>query len=211
MRRRLIPLAILVLAWCASTGAFGGCNLFRPAVPEQSQGGDPVPIDYTDPDKVLETMRLGLEAKAHVNGLDAYLGALSTPSAGGVAFTATFDPAVLSAHPNHPTGWAVEDERRFYSGFITLRQNPYSMVWSQNPSRNDFIEAQHVILYRRYQVYASSDIGDERIAVGFADIDMVNNGSRWFVTRWTDTVDPDIGPSPQNQEDQSFSSRRLNY
>jgi len=212
MRNRLAALGILALTWCASTGAIGACNLFRPAVPESGGTGVFVIVNYTDPDSTLETMARGLEAKAQGNGLDAYLGALSTPADGGAAFAASFDAAVLGVRgiPVAPA-WGVEEERRFYSGFINVRSRPYDMQWSQDPTQNDFIEERHVILHRRYEVYALPEEGDaERIAVGYADLDLVNNGTRWFLTHWTDRVDPTVGPSPQqNEEDQSFSARRL--
>ena len=96
MRNRLTLSLLLALVWGASTGAFGGCNLFRPAVPEQGGGGRIVPVNYSDPDSLLDTMARGVEDKAQSNGLDAYIGALSTPISGGTAFAATFDPAVLS-------------------------------------------------------------------------------------------------------------------
>lgn len=212
MRNRLTLVLLLTLVWCASTGAFGGCNLFRPAVPEQGSGGVFVVVNYTDPDSALETMARGLEAKAQGNGLDAYIGALSTPTSGGTAFAATFDPAVPNARNEPaPSVWGVDEERRFYSRFVQdVRSQPFDMQWSPDPTQNDFIETTHVILHRRYQVYALPQEGDaERIAVGYADLDFVYVGTRWFLTRWTDHVDPAVGASPENQEDRSFSARRL--
>jgi hypothetical protein len=211
MRNRLTSGLLLALIWCAGTGAFGGCNLFRPAVPEQGGTGQIVAPNYTDPDSLLETMARGMENKAQSNGLDAYIGAFSTSASGGVDFAATFDQAVLNARNETAPAWGVEEERRFYSGFVqNLRSQPFDMQWSPDPTQNDFIETTHVILHRRYQVYALPQEGDaERIAVGYADLDMVLNGTRWFLTRWTDHVDPTVGVSPQNQEDQSFSARRL--
>jgi len=214
MKPRVAPLLLLVATWAMCTGAVGACNLFRPATPEGGGAGVFVRTNYTDPDSLLATMALGLDAKAQGNGPDAYTGALGTADNGG-AFSATFDPAVvINAGLTVAPPWGLDEERRFFGGFVGLRSTAYDMQWSPNPdpSVHDVIEDRHVILYRKYQVYALPTEGDaERIAIGLADLEMVSNGTRWFLVKWTDHVDPSIGATPPAQEDKSFSARRIDY
>jgi hypothetical protein len=214
MKPRVAPLLVLALTWGLCTGAVGACNLFRPATPAGGGAGVFVRTNYTDPDSLLATMALGLDAKAQGNGPDAYIGALGTADNGGV-FSATFDPAVIiNVGLTVAPSWGLDEERRFFGGFVGLRSTAYDMQWSPNPdpSVHDVIEDRHVILYRKYQVYALPTEGDaERIAIGLADLEMVSNGTRWFLVKWTDHVDPSIGVTPPAQEDKSFSARRIDY
>src|SRR6185503_14364939 len=84
----------LGFAWLALGAFSGGCDgLFRPATPEPPSSSTPVTTDYSDPDATLETLALGLEAKAQNGGTEAYLGAFADERTDERTYHAFFDPA----------------------------------------------------------------------------------------------------------------------
>jgi hypothetical protein len=212
MRPRPGILALLVLAWLSSTGAFLGCDLFTPAEPEiATNPTPPVNVDLSDPDSTLSTMARAMAAK--VDGQSAYMQTLADPEIDGVAFTATFDPAVVALWTGAPPGtWTPDRERLFFGGFIGLRAgDEYLMRWEVDVTNPDDPQSDPRVLHRRYQVFAVSASGADttRIAVGFATLTFQLTNGSYVIRLWEDRVDPSVGAAPDDDDDRTFSWRRL--
>ena len=220
MRGRGGGLAILALAWLASTGAVGACKLFRPASPEQGGAGVLVLTNYSDPESTLVTLARGMAGKT--NGLAAYSGGIAHLARDGQAFIATFDPAVLARYnslpgANLPTGpWDEVYEDTFFFNFIQYKKSAeYSLVWG--PDQFNPIDpprgADAALLHRSYKVTARLSAGSNLIiAVGYADLSFVlTPASRWVIVGWQDRVDAVYGgANPGNPDEVSLGWRRLN-
>jgi hypothetical protein len=213
-------LAILALAWMASTGAVGVCKLFRPASPEHGGVAVLIPTNYSDPESTLVTLARGMAGKA--NGLAAYSGGIADITRDGQSFTATFDPAVLSRYKSLPGAlevparWDEVYERTFFFNFIQYKKNAdYTLAWG--PDQFNPIDPPRgtdtALLHRSYKVTAHlSDGSDLIIAVGYADVSFVlNPASRWVIVGWQDRVDAAYGgANPGNPDQVSIGWRRLN-
>ena len=221
MRRgRAARLAILALAWLATTGAVGVCKLFRPATPESGGTGTLIPANYSDPESTLVTLARGVAGKA--NGLAAYSGGIADTTRDGRSFSATFDPAVLARYNSLPGAlevpkrWDEVYERTFFFNFIQYKKNAdYTLAWA--PDQFNPIDpprgADSALLHRAYRVTAHlSDGSDLIIAVGYADLSFVlTAASRWVIVGWQDRVDPAFGgANPLNPDQVSAGWRRLN-
>lgn len=191
-----------------------GCGLFEPTSPEVGSTGEVLLANYSDPESCLAYMALGVERKDNV-GLTAYIGALADSASDGVGFHAFFDAAVWNAYTGiKPDDWTLSyEETQFYPAFIALRSDSYDMRWlpdEQHPL-DETIDSDHVILHRKYEVYALSTNESLLIAVGFADLYFTRvSASRWVLTRWQDRVDPDIGVNPADEMWRTFGYWRLN-
>jgi len=212
---RLRPLrAGLVLGLLGALLA--GCDLFKPATPETGGGGASLIANYSTPDSCLRYIEVGIERKDAV-GQTAYLGALADSGKGdGVGFHAFFDPVVWNAYTGFkPADWNLDYETQFLPLFIQKYADPYQVTWLPDVyhPHDDEIDADHMILHRRYEVRALRQVtGDTLlIAVGYADLYFTRiTTSRWAMVRWEDRVDPNVGAEPANPVQRCFGYRRLN-
>jgi hypothetical protein len=217
MRRVAPRLGLLALAWLAATGEVGVCPLFRPATPEQGGTGTIIPTDYTDPDSTLATMARGIAGKGE--GIDAYMGGIADTVRDVHLFRAFTDPAVESRYLSTPGAlpipvpWSTDNERHFFSAFVTYRKTAYTMIWGPdqfNPV--DDLGSDLATLHRHYLITTRlTDGSDLVIAVGYVDLLMVRTtAGRWVVVIWNDRVDPAFGGAdPPNPEQVAYSWRRL--
>ncbi len=219
--RRLAPrLAVLALAWMAMTGGVfsGGCNLFRPAVPEPPTLPPIIP-NYRSPEKTLATMAVALAAKAQ--GSQVWLGAFGDSAAAGVpGFHQFFDPADVAVYQGScqctaPSDWNLGQEQSFYLALLNVRPSDSyaarfdSVAAQPDPPPNDDT---HVLLHRYYHVIATSPDGNSSlvIAIGYADLYFTkDSGERWLITRWDDHVDPAVTANPVDPYQLSLGRRRL--
>jgi hypothetical protein len=220
MRKHAARLAILALAWLASTGEVGVCKLFRPATPEQGGVGTIILANYSDPDSTLATLARGIAGKA--NGQSAYSGGIADTTRDGRSFTATFDPAVLSRYTSLATAikvperWNETFELTFFFNFIQYKKNAdYTLKWG--PDQFNPIDPPRgldtALLHRSYKVTARlSDGSDLIIMVGYADLYFaLTAASRWVIVGWQDRVDAAYGgANPSNPDQVSAGWRRLN-
>ena len=195
-----------------------GCvNPFKPADPEPPSG-DVVPEKFGTIEELLNTMAKGIESRS-TTGTDAYLHALAeSTKVGDRAFRAFYDPTVkqiwLTA-PQHiaPEPWDITLERRLPSYLFTKRPGAaaYQFQWTTDiTSPIDDIGSDTALVHRHYQLLAAPKSGVvETIAIGIADLSLEFDGSRWSLFRWNDRVDPNVGATPANPEDRTFSWRRL--
>lgn len=207
---------ILLLALCV---ALAGCRgLFTPAVPEPPTTVPFVP-NYSSPTATMNTMENALHAKAF--GRTAWLDAFAPDSTGPgtPAYHHFFDPADVSAFVGScggceaPTTWDQSRETAFFQYFLGVRPSDnYSLTLTAVPERPDPEPGEdEVTLYREYLVIATSP--DETstliIARGAADITFTRISGSWVITRWSDHLDPDVGPFPVNPYELSMGRLRL--
>ena len=219
---RTLPL-LLLIAWITTTGA--GCtDFFKPRTPEPpTEGG--VPTNYVDPDSTLATLARAIEAKAGTNSLSAYLGGLadSAGAGDGAEFYAYFDAAAAARWQSvsgrePPTAWTrIPYEQNFFSDLPRLSgTKPYQFDWLpdvEHPIDED-LGINQKLLHRQYLLLAlPTAVGDaaDTLAIGYADLLFIKSLSadKWVIKHWQDRVDPAVGANPVNQNQLSFSARRL--
>jgi hypothetical protein len=218
--RRLGTLGLLLLAWLASIGSIGMCDLFRPATPESGGTGTVILTNYNDPDSTLVTMARGLAAKN--NGTNAYMGGIADTIRDLHTFRTVFDQAVLSRYNSIPGALEIPDpwgdqERTFFFNFIQYKTNAvYNMTWTTdnfNPDPPTDPNAPLALIHRHYQVTAKQSDGSLAIiAVGYAELLFIHTTTgRWVIAVWSDHVDPAFGgANPPNPDQVCLGWRRLN-
>jgi len=198
-----------------------GCtNPFMPAEPEPPNGQGP-PEDFKTIEGLLATISLAIDAKSQA-GSDTYIRAMAESTAvGDRAFRAFYDPGVRAAWLINsggqiaPEPWNLFLERGLYSELSGIRQNdPYRFEFThddghgfdtENPVGSGLWE-----VHRHYELKALPSTGVEvTIAIGFADLILFDNGSRFSIIEWHDRVDPDVGVNPSNTDERTFSYYRL--
>jgi hypothetical protein len=193
--RRLIRCVVLLAAWLMATGAMGGCPFFQPTEPERPNA-PPIPTNYSDPDKTLETLALGMEAKTG-NGPNVYLSAFAESSAisvgDGRGYHGFFDPLDLAQDPLRDPDWNRELEPYVYNLLVQRYTLPFEMSWEPyQQGGNDVIGATESLLHRKYRIETVSRIGTTltrtTIAVGAADLTFVKSprNGNWVIAVWQD-------------------------
>lgn len=208
------------LAWpvlAALALAVSGCvNPFQPATPEPP---DPSGIreDFSTPPKLLATLKAAIENKGQAGRL-AWADAMADSTSPATrSFYAFHDPRVVSAWRLSspvppPEPWNLELERRFYDRFVALYSYEYLMEFDDDDtSPNDVIDdgAGTALLHRKYYVAASVPSSPVIIAIGYVDLYLAKYDGRWFVVRWEDRLDPQIGVDPSDPDNRSLGWRRL--
>jgi hypothetical protein len=213
-------LGLLLLAWLASTGSIGMCDLFKPATPEAGGTGTLVLTNYSDPDSTLDTMARGMAAKG--NGTSAYMGGIADTVRDLHIFRTVFDQAVLARYNSIPGALEPPDpwgdqERTFFFNFIQYKSNAsYDMKWDLDPFNPDPPLGPgdtSALRHRSYQVTAKQSDGSVAIiAVGYAELLFVRTTTgRWVIAVWSDHVDPAYGgANPPNPDQVCLGWRRLN-
>jgi hypothetical protein len=195
-----------------------GCDLFKPATPDAGSGETPLLPDYSSPANCLLYMKLGIEHKA--SGYAAYMGALGdttdTSTSPRVGFHAFFDQVVWNDFKGFkPDDWDRAYEGQFFSAFVVLKAAAYEMTWGVDLDHSldeTSPDGNQMILHRHYLVRAMQE-PPVTIAIGYADLYFTKvSGSRWALIRWEDRLDLDVpgGAHPQDEEQQTLGSRRLN-
>lgn len=212
------PRAATLLALVGALAlAVSGCvNPFEPATPEPPDSSGVVE-DFSTIDRLLSTLVAAMENKGQA-GRQAWANAMADSTGPGTrAFYAFHDPLVLSAWKlsspvEPPEPWNLELERLFYDKFTALYNYDYVMVFDDDlTSPSDEIDesAGTALLHRQYFVAASVPSGAVVIAIGYVDLYLQKYDGRWFVTRWQDRLDPEIGVDPVEPESYTFGWRRL--
>ena len=209
MRRRSLRLALLGLAWCLLSGhVFSGCKgLFTPAVPEPPTG-KPIVVNYRSPEATLITMQAGIAAKGQ--GSTAWVGAFadSTRPEDKPAYHHFFAPGDVAVFEaactcEAPSDWRAPQEQNFFQALLDVRpSDEYAMVMDSIVTLPDPpAEEAQAILYRSYQVLATSPDGNSTliIARGYAYLTFSKKGADWLVTGWDDHPDPDTDPNDPYQ------------
>lgn len=216
-------IAVLALCWFTLTsGVFSGCNgLFTPAVPEPPTG-NPIVANYRSPEAALQTMALGIAAKAE--GRAAYLGAFadSTSPSDSAGYHQVFDPTVVdfwkqTSGRTPPSDWDFSLEQSFFLKFVATIYPGHEFIaifeLGDRPDPDPVpTEPNRVELYRRYTVFAVSpaDNSTSIIAIGLANLTFRRfPGERWLITRWEDRLDPAVGAIPAEQDQLTLGRRRL--
>jgi hypothetical protein len=213
---RRLASALTAVLLAATTGCV---NPFQPAKPENPTSAPVVP-NFSTPDGLLNTIRLAIQNKG-ASGRNAYYDALGDSTAGATpSFYAVHDPAVVDAwriiaQRDPPEPWWTWNEKRFYDYLISvLQQFTYTFQWSpDNTQPIDRIDdvAGTATLHRYYVLQATS--ADEKIqtiiAIGYADLTLQRVGGRWYLIRWEDRVDPNIGVNPIDTRNRTMGWRRL--
>jgi hypothetical protein len=218
IRRGSRPLrAGLVLGLLAAL--VGGCNLFKPAIPEVGGVVATLLPRYDLPESCLHYMQIGIERKDNI-GRQAYLGALADPTTDGMGFLAVHDEEVLRdyevASGGSPPEWDLSHEAQFLSRFVQSFSDPYRMEWLEDidyPIHNEYVAGDSAIKHRHYKVWAlRPNTGDSLlIAVGYATMSFYHiSASRWALVRWVDRVDDSVKVHPVDEDQRTFSYRRLN-
>ncbi len=219
MRARPVRLALLLLlAWLSATGAFGTCDLFRPATPEAPVGsGSVVHEVFTTPESTLATMSRAITAR--VAGKTAYMDCLVDPSKDRRTFYAVMDPSVEKVMGRSPMAWNNDDEGIFFDQFVNHQAGVDSMVWSKVPSDpdSDYFGGSTQLLRRHYEVFNTQPQANglppivRRYATGKAYLSFVLSTAtgRWVLQGWTDFVNDTIGPTPTDGRSYSISFYRL--
>lgn len=197
-----------------------GCrNPFDPANPEPPAAGG-VREDFSSPAAVLNTIASALADKGP-SGAVAYANAFAdSTQPADRAFAAFHGPAAIDAwravsRRDPPEIWNLTLERAFYEYMVSYRPTAgYQMLWERDPtSESDDIEVTatgFAVIHRRYRLFATvNDVDLSVIAVGYADLFLYKANGRWFIYRWQDRVDLDIGANPVDTEQLSMGARRL--
>lgn len=190
---RKTSFAALALAVLCVTGA--GCDLFKPAEPEQP-AGETILGNYTTIDSTLDTMALAVRAKAQLDGENAYLRGLADATLDGRVFIAEFDPATVSRYlqtgTDVPNPWRIEHEGTFYRRFAgSDGTDAHDMEWRPGDQSDPTAAPDSAIVFRKYVVTgrSSSNIA-YTIAVGQAEMHFIRNSRGWIMVRWIDREDP---------------------
>ena len=202
MNRPLRTTSLLLLAWLAASG-LGPCELFKPETPE-SPSGDAILGNYTQPDSTLAAIVYGIRAKGQSGGDGVYLAAFADSSGPGGSpdgrgYNAFFDPVTVTRHTSQggtlPSTWPVWgrlQEEQFFARVVRLYTEPYDMTWEEDQSQgNDEIGPGTAFIHRRYRLYRRLSNGVAApFASGYADIRLINPGTRWVIVSWQDREDP---------------------
>lgn len=213
---RALRTAAARAALVAALLAAGCSNPFEPARPEPPDTGG-ITADFSSPEKLVETLDIALENRQSA-GRQAWLDALADSSGPGTRnFYAFQDPRVLadwrlSTQREPPDPWDSEKESLFYDDFVNLFPADYDVTFGDDPTSpaNDIDPAAGTaLMHQRYVVKTTVNNSTVDIAIGYVDLYLVRYDGRWFVTRWDDRLDADIGVSPQNPENRTLGWRRL--
>lgn len=216
---RRARLALVAGSLLLAAVLLGGCrNPFTPATPEPPAAGGVVE-DFRTPDKVLETISLAIADKGQ-NGATAYANAYAdSTQPTDKAFYAFHWPAAVdawraSSPRDPPNPWDLRLERAFYQYLVAYRPTAsYLMTWDADPtSPSDEIEVTPnlALIHRRYVLFTSTSETDVSvIAIGYADLYLYKDNGRWYIYRWQDRVDPNIGVNPVDLDQLSMGARRL--
>lgn len=213
---RPLRAASALAALAAALLAAGCANPFEPARPQPPDSGG-ITVDFSSPEKLVETLDAALENR-QTAGRQAWLDALADSSGPGTrAFYAFPDPRVLadwrqSSSVPPPDPWDRGQESLFFDDFVNLFPADYDVTFEEDlTSPADDIDnaAGTALLHRRYVVETTVANATVAIAVGYVDLYLVRYDGRWFVTRWDDRLDGNIGVSPQNPENRTLGWRRL--
>lgn len=197
----------------------GACyNPFKPADPEPPDSSG-VPEKWGTPEEVLETVGLALASRS-TNGATAYLRAFAESTvAGDKAFRAFYDGGVKSSWQaatslTAPEPWDIQLERNVHAAVSAIRPTfGYTWVWDRDldsPIDDDPALSDTVVYHRHYTLLAAPQNGTgEVIAIGYADLAMQKSGGRWFIYRWVDRVDPNVGVNPVATDQRTMSWWRL--
>ena len=209
-RTRRAALPALVAVACALAGCV---NPFRPASPE-APTSTTVREDFSTPERLLNTLVAAMEDKGTA-GRIAWANAMADTSGPNTrAFYAFMDPVVLSDW-GQTSGipapeWGLDLERQFYDRFGALTSGTYQMTFSpDNFSPSDDIGTETALMHRRYVIYSIEQDIATPIAQGYVDFYMVSYDGRWWVVRWQDRLDPDVGVNPSDGTSYSLGRRRL--
>ena len=201
--RRAVP-ALFFLAWLTATSAFGGCDYFKPADPEQPTNLDPIIPNYSNPTLTLQTIARGIMDKSQTNGQDVYMGAfaesstIATNPGDGRGFHAFFDAQDLRENPTWDPAedWDRGDEPRLYGGLVRLFSNNYEMTWEPYPpAGNEEGSLDDSLLHRKYRIVQlirnanTGQITRSPVAVGAADLRFVRSArdaNKWVIAIWDD-------------------------
>jgi len=196
-----------------------GCNNpFKPADPPPPSG-EAVPEEFGSIVDLLGTVKTAIETRTP-NGADAYLHAMAeSTSVGDHAFRAFYDPSVEAAWlinsggQTAPEPWNLALERGLHSELSGILPNaPYLFSWEDDPGHgfDTQIGTTNVWeVHRHYKLVAAPATGEPVIiAVGYADMLMIEQNSRFFIFDWHDRVDPAFGVNPPDFQ-RSFSYYRL--
>jgi hypothetical protein len=205
------------LAAAALAVLWGCTNPFTPAKPPTSSGISVVE-DYSTTKKLLDTIAAAMAAKS--DGASAYINAFADSTSAGdlYGFHAFHDQAVIdlynqTAGHNAPADWNKTLERQFFSYFMGVEHPTFSfvLVWDVDHSQINEVEDNSLaVLHRTYSLEATLNNVQETIMVGRCDLYLYKSGPRWYIYRWQDRVDPNIGPNPQvNKDELSWGQRRL--
>ena len=205
------PFLVLVLV---ATFGLSGCDYFRPAQPEIGPGGSvpPVTINYSSPEKTLETIQFAIQDKSATNGQSAYIGGFANPATDGEGFTTTFDPFTLARFQTPPnTDWNVDREQNFYSNLSqVLAGFSFTFDWGHDYPRapEDVPGATTWTLYRSYRLFAKPADRDTFVneAYGNAELHFVLVDNKWKIVKWIDVED---SRADFNAGQQSFGFLRL--
>lgn len=213
-RRPLLGIAValgLVVVSCT--------NPFRPAEPPPPSGAAVVE-NFVTPAALLETLASAIANKGP-SGQAAYANAFAeSTSLTTRAFYAFHFPAVVDnwraiSQREPPNPWDLTLERNFYSYLVSVYETyDYTFVWERDAtSPSDDIDdaAGTALLHRYYRLFATSEstVETKVIAVGYADLYLYNSGGRWYLYRWQDRIDPQVGVTPSDPDELSMGARRL--
>jgi hypothetical protein len=210
---------LMLPAACTSSNDPVGLEM---VVPQSLQLARLQQSSYRTPEECLSTLERAIESKSSA-GATAYLLAFSAPDSkiGSRTFQAVYDNAVRraweSAHAEFaPDPWGIVLERGVPTELFRIRpSDTYHFQWLADPSApNDDTVADTVLFHRRYQLIARprrdvSGASDEVIAIGACDLSFERARGRWSIFRWVDHAGPQVGPTPPNQDEGSFTWWRL--
>lgn len=216
MRTRSVTSLVLpLLVLGAALAMLGGCRLFEPEVAEPPGTGSSILTNFSEPESTLATVSRAFAAR--VSGADTYLDCLANTDELG--FSAVFDPAVLATFTGQPpSGWDISYERAFYDHFDDKFSGRDSLAWREidddpdpDPDPN---QPDRRVLNRKYEAWEikrSTDgtVTHRRMAVGYATLTFARAAGRWVILVWNDRVDPTVGVNPLEDDDRTFSWRRL--
>jgi hypothetical protein len=186
-------------------GAAGCGNLFLPSKPEPpsaDSGIPPVDIDFSTPEGVCQTLALAIAAKNRSNGFRAYMAVFADTTTQGLGLQIDLDPDVVRERDEAtvpiPPRWLRQNEAVFYLYLSGLNPGEYDFSWTNNG--DVFDGSDHAILSRTYVLNATATDGSvTQLATGNAELDMrriPGSPQNWVIVRWTDTLLPGIGPTP---------------
>ena len=195
---RGMPRAAIALALTTLMAA-GGCDYFRPQVPEPPRG-TAIQVDYSDPDATLRTMTLAIADKARTNGTSAWVGAVAD------GFELQFWPEDVqrweSTSGRPAPDWTVLLEQNFYTRFVGLRGDNYLLEWLPDETRPDDFGLAGATIHRHYLVTIETDdnVSNGFLAIGYADLTFIKSPQgQWLIARWEDRPDPEADPNDPEQ------------
>lgn len=195
--------------------SIAGCvNPFAPATPETPAGGSVIE-DYSSPERLLSTLVSAMQDKGTAGGL-AWNNAMADSTGPNTrAFYAFHDPIVLSDWDNAPgtdppSEWTLDLERQFYEKFVAAFSGAYQMSFTKDlTSPSDEPGTETALLHRHYVVYSVENDLATPIARGYVDLYLVYYDGRWWIVRWQDRLDSEVGVHPSDQTSYTLGFRRL--